>query len=173
MKRLSIILLIIFISGCASTQKMSVNNESDTNMGIIDESFNPANLDDDEIIIKRKKTKTESSSNYDMTVLDYADNMVNSDEEISGYRVQICAVADEIKARDIQRDAILKFMENVYLIYDSPYYKVRVGDCVNRFEADLLQKSAVEKGFDDAWVVKTKVKPSSPKESKSEENEVE
>ena len=159
MKRFVIIILLILISGCATTQRATKEEgKPDETMAAIDESFNPATLDDDEITIKKKES-SESASNYDLSTLDYTDTIEDPDKELSGYRVQICAVSDENKAREIQRDAILKFVDQVYLIYDSPYYKVRVGNCVTRFEADLLQRTAVEKGFEDAWVVRTKVKP--------------
>ncbi|MBN1154283.1 SPOR domain-containing protein [candidate division KSB1 bacterium] len=162
MRHYVIIILLLFIGGCATTQKVTKEEaESDAKMSAIDESFNPAVLEDDEITINRKETE-ESSSNFDMSALDISDETEKPDKNVPGYRVQICAVADEMKAREIQQDAILKFLENVYLTFDSPYYKVRVGDCITRFEADMLQHSAIEKGFEDAWVVKTTVR-SQPK----------
>ncbi|NOZ57631.1 MAG: SPOR domain-containing protein, partial [Calditrichaeota bacterium] len=77
---------------------------------------------------------------------------------VLGYRVQICATPDEQEARSYLHEAILKFPDQgVYLTFDSPYYKVRVGDCKSRFEAEELQKLVQKNGFPDAWVVRTKV----------------
>lgn len=167
MKNLNVILLnfimLMLILNCSSSQKMTSveksKNESDTNTGIINEFFDPLILDEDEL----KWTKTisiESKSDQINSVLSRTDANEQVSEVITGYRVQICAVSDEEKARQIQRDAILKFVsDEVYLIYDTPYYKVRVGNCTTRLEADQLQQLAAQNGFDDAWVVRTKVKP--------------
>jgi len=166
MKKLNAILLtfivLMLILNCSSSQKMTSRDkskgDSETNTGIINEFFDPLILDEDEL----KWTKTisiESKSDQINNVLSRTDANEQVSEAIPGYRVQICAVSDEEKARQIQRDAILKFVtEEVYLIYDTPYYKVRVGNCVTRLEADQLQQLATQNGFDDAWVVRTKVK---------------
>jgi hypothetical protein len=78
-------------------------------------------------------------------------------EEIQGYRVQLIATRDEEEARSVKRDALISFDERVYLVYDNPYYKVRIGDCLSRYEADTLQEKAVQKSFVEAWVVRTTV----------------
>jgi hypothetical protein len=51
------------------------------------------------------------------------------------------------------------FPGEVYLQYDAPYYKVRVGNCLTRREGDLLQERAVRRGYRDAWVVRSLVSP--------------
>lgn len=157
-KKLGFILLILMIVGCASQKSV---RKDDTippvkdNDITIDESFDPTGLKEEEIQIKKSRS-TEAKSNFDSSILNKTETL---QDNAQGYRVQICAVSDEFQARDIQKEAILKFNEKVYLIYDSPYYKVRVGNCTTRYDADQLQKLAEEKGFADSWVVKTKVKP--------------
>lgn len=140
---------------------LSENEKSkgeETNTGIVNEFFDPLILNEEDLNV-RKTISIESQSDR----LDEGISKENFDyqepELVSGYRVQICAVSEEARAKQVQRDAILKFFnEEIYLIYDSPYYKVRVGNCLTRFEADKLQQLAVEKGFDDAWVVRTNIK---------------
>jgi hypothetical protein len=78
-------------------------------------------------------------------------------DEVQGYRVQLIATRDEEEARSVRRDALLSFDERVYLVYDNPYYKVRAGDCLSRYEADVLQEKAVQMGYAEAWVVRTTV----------------
>ena len=75
----------------------------------------------------------------------------------TGYRVQLISTRDGEEARAVKRDAVLSFEENVYVAFDNPYYKVRIGDCNSRFAAEILQEKAVEKGFVEAWVVRTQV----------------
>jgi len=78
---------------------------------------------------------------------------------VLGYRVQIISTPFEEVAREVRNEALLKFEEPVYMVFDAPYYKVRIGDCVSRFDAEELQQKAIEKGFAQAWVVRTMVTP--------------
>jgi hypothetical protein len=135
------------------------SKDEEKTTGIVNEFFDPLILNDDDLKVK-KTISIESKSDQVEQNLSRPDTSYQKPETAPGYRVQICAVSDEDRARQIQRDAILKFInEEVYLIYDTPYYKVRVGNCLTRYEADQLQQLAVEKGFDDAWVVRTNITP--------------
>ncbi|MBD3288368.1 hypothetical protein GF337_06150, partial [candidate division KSB1 bacterium] len=167
-KKLAAILLIFILSSCASNKQMKRDRASDSGkMGYINENFDPLILNDYELKIKQKQ-ETEAKSDVDDSILDNISISTDRAAEVTGYRVQICAVPNEETAREIQREAILKMNENIYLIYDSPYYKVRIGDCTSRFEADKLQQLAISKGFDQAWVVKTRVK-ANPREISDEQ----
>ncbi|MBN1351859.1 SPOR domain-containing protein [candidate division KSB1 bacterium] len=158
-------------------------DKANTTAGKILEDFNPQSLRDEEINIKelelKAKRKADETSHQTTSTKPQIQDSKNSElptnelfgdekndslstlpqkrEMVWGWRVQICAFRNELDARSVQREALLKFEDQVYLTYDSPYYKVRIGDCLSRYEADDLQQIAIEKGFDDAWVVKTKV----------------
>jgi hypothetical protein len=150
-----IIFFVIFSTmSCASKKELQKPGETDLP---INEDFDPLALEDDDIIIPERK-QTEARSEFDERIFERIESDTTAEAElVSGYRVQICAFSDERAAREIRKEAILKFNQEVYLTYDSPYYKVRIGDCLSRFEADNLQQLAIEKGFKDAWVVRTKV----------------
>jgi SPOR domain len=73
---------------------------------------------------------------------------------IPGFRVQIGstqnlseAIAERAKAETILADY------NVYIIYDSPYYKVRAGDFRARYDASQAAGFISDHGFSAAWVV--------------------
>lgn len=155
-----LLLSIILLFSCVSTTTMIPEEESKDeakDTGIVNEFFDPLILEDEELNI-RKTVSIESKSDKVEETITQSISEDQKPEVTTGFRVQICAVLDEDRAKQIQRDAILKFIdEDVYLIYDSPYYKVRVGNCPTRFEADKLQQLAVEKGFEDAWVVRTNI----------------
>ncbi len=55
---------------------------------------------------------------------------------IDGYRIQIYSGLNRIDANQV-KSKFLKYFPDIktYLIYQSPYYKVRVGDFHNRVEA--------------------------------------
>jgi len=77
--------------------------------------------------------------------------------QVPGFRIQLIATRDEMEARQARTDALLNFSENVYMLYDNPYYKLRLGDCRSHAEADSLHQKAIDKGFVNAWIVATTV----------------
>jgi hypothetical protein len=77
--------------------------------------------------------------------------------EMPGFRVQIFVGGDEFEARQMEEQALMSFDESVYLIFDSPNYKIRIGDCKTRTEANELRQRAVGSGYKDAWVVQCKI----------------
>lgn len=75
-----------------------------------------------------------------------------------GYRVQIFASSDRTKAESAAAEARQRFSEPVYIEFETPLYKVRVGDCATRHEADLLKEKAGTQGYDGAWVAESQVR---------------
>ena len=47
--------------------------------------------------------------------------------------------------------------EQIYIIFELPNYKLRVGNFVNRKEAESFQKKIVRLGYRTAWVVPTMI----------------
>lgn len=76
---------------------------------------------------------------------------------VIGYRVQLVQTSDKAEAEAFRDEANLKFKQNVYFLFEAPYYKVRVGDFLEIEQADVLQKIAVQKGFQNAWLVRGRV----------------
>jgi len=75
-----------------------------------------------------------------------------------GYRVQIFASSDRNRAESAAAEARQRFAEPVYIEFEAPLYKVRVGDCATRHEADTLKERAGAQGYDGAWVAETQVR---------------
>ncbi len=77
-----------------------------------------------------------------------------------GYRVQIFASATQEGAERVAAEARFKFTEPVYVEYEPhPFapYKVRVGDFLNKSDAEVLRNRARMMGYSDAWIVQTEV----------------
>jgi len=74
-----------------------------------------------------------------------------------GYRVQVLAT------RYIERaDSLAIIMKNtindsVYVDFEAPNYKVRVGDFIDRASAESLQQDLVQMGYNSAWVLRTRI----------------
>lgn len=76
---------------------------------------------------------------------------------VNGYRVQIIATRSSTKADDLKAALIQKTSLPVYISFESPNYKVRVGNYLTRKEADKAQKTIRSLGYKTAWVVQSRV----------------
>lgn len=73
-----------------------------------------------------------------------------------GWRVQILASSSMVNAEELAQRARGRFTEGVYVEYEPPLYKVRVGDFMTKAAAKQMVTRAQAEGF-DAWVVETLV----------------
>jgi hypothetical protein len=78
---------------------------------------------------------------------------------VYGFRVQIFASSTQKNASRVADDARSSFGGKVYVEHVAPYYKVRVGDCLTKGEADMLKNKALSIGFRGAFVVETMISP--------------
>lgn len=75
-------------------------------------------------------------------------------DTIAGFRVQIGSTQDLSEAIDERAEAeTLLNGYNVYIVYDSPYYKVRAGDFRARYDATQAANYITTHGFTGAWIV--------------------
>jgi cell division protein FtsN len=79
-------------------------------------------------------------------------------ETIRGFRVQVFQSTNIEQANQVKNDiSLLLGDEEIYMHYDPPYYKVRVGDFSTRPDATKMVNLLAEKGYKDAWVVPDRV----------------
>ncbi|MBO8131565.1 MAG: SPOR domain-containing protein [Candidatus Marinimicrobia bacterium] len=78
--------------------------------------------------------------------------------ETVGYKVQVFSADDFYLADSLFRYCKELFPnEEVEKVFNSPYYKIRVGNCLTREEAERLLKIAIESGLKDAWIIRTRI----------------
>lgn len=151
-----LVLSFSFFVSCATTTKStrpSSKTEAISDFDKMREDFDPLTLNDEDI-------KFEEAENISPTIEEEIlnpDRITLKDSLVTGYRVQLIQTTDPEEAKNVERDAILRFDVDVYRIFDPPFYKVRIGDFINWYDAEELQKLALKKGFKEAWVVRTKV----------------
>jgi cell division septation protein DedD len=73
-----------------------------------------------------------------------------------GWRVQIFASSSMVNADELARKARGVFTEPVYVEYEPPLYKVRVGDFLAKDDARHMMNRAKAENF-DAWIVESLV----------------
>jgi len=120
------------------------------------EDFDPMTLKAPAFRIARKQVTRKSDT---LTVTPSNSTQVDTSwQTVAGYQVQLLQTEDAKLARSTVREAILALNVDVETIYEAPYYKIRAGRFVNRYDAEQLQNLATEKGYANCWVVRTQVK---------------
>ena len=166
---LTTVIAVLLVAGCAAHKPTPKPTE---NQAPLREDLDVASLGIEKIPVPHRKTGAEQAGSSGRLEAAQDTLQQSASQLVLGYRVQICATPDEQEARSYLHEALLKFPDRgVYLTFDSPYYKVRVGDCKSRYEAEELQKLVQKNGFPDAWVVRTKVYANPEAAKKAEEPE--
>ena len=148
---------ILFLAlGCSSTKEVVIDETPLPETYQYDESFDPLSLEDDDIII---------AGEDETTVIDQQQSTTNEEEdvklkEITGFRVQIFATKDIETASLFELEASERFGHldhKIYLIFETPLYKIRVGDCKERTQAEELKELATQYGYRESFIVKSKI----------------
>jgi hypothetical protein len=86
------------------------------------------------------------------------DSTVVREEILQGFRIQIFSSANIDESTKIKANAQPKLpQDSVYVVYDPPVYKVRIGDFISRYEAGIKLPLVVEQGYPDAWIVPDRI----------------
>jgi len=161
-----LILSILLISGCASSERSSTNqNQSDDN-STTEQIPNDSERDLSEKMIL---SLSDSYSAFDNEIpQEFKEIKKKEDVEADltrGYRIQIysgqnVSDADTIAStfRAWSDTTITGYQAETYTFFKTPYYRVHVGDFHNRDKA-LNYSKLVKRLFRDAWVVYDTVDP--------------
>tara|TARA_B100000424_G_scaffold270499_1_gene269994 strand:- start:2513 stop:2968 length:456 start_codon:yes stop_codon:yes gene_type:complete len=79
--------------------------------------------------------------------------------EIEGFRVQVFATLNRKKVDELQETLLLKYEEKSYIIFEAPNYKLRMGDFLDRKNAENLRKRLAANGYPSSWIVRTRIQP--------------
>ncbi len=77
---------------------------------------------------------------------------------IQGFRVQLISSQDVSQAEAVEMKAIELFGDDVYLVFEYPNYKVRVGNFIDIKEAGTTESKARRNGFPRAWTVPSEIR---------------
>ena len=92
-------------------------------------------------------------SNQDSTSLDSASIIVE------GFRIQLFATRDRFNAEKFQIDFGKTYDKKIYVIFEAPNYKVRIGNFIDRNRAEKVRSEFSKKGYPSAWIIRTKIEP--------------
>ena len=163
-------LLVLCAFGCAGFRATKAHPA-------LQEEFDPEVLNDDDISVRPDLPPLASSSMASDPAPGEADtrptaapDTATSDSEalVPGYRVQIATTLKQETAERLREEVSSRLDVRAYVEYApeiSPFYKIRVGDCTTKEDAEGLRKRAedagykVSRGYPAPFWVETKVWP--------------
>lgn len=154
---LQFVVLALLVNGCATSKlgwKPQPGGETQPDTPRYVEDFDPKTLHGQELLITRTldESETEAASKTAKPAV-----QANADEAqgtVMGYRVQLKAGKNEAAIIEEKQKAMMKFNVPVYVEFDTPQYKLRIGDCLTEHEANLLRDRARRNGYVEAWRVR-------------------
>ncbi|HIC38855.1 MAG TPA: SPOR domain-containing protein [Candidatus Marinimicrobia bacterium] len=76
-----------------------------------------------------------------------------------GFRVQVLASKSMTRADSLSELLNTSLKDSAYVVYETPNYKVRIGDYVVREDADKMRQKLQNMGYRSAWVIRTRITP--------------
>jgi hypothetical protein len=145
-------------SGATSTsaekQKIPGRRDRVAPLAEYEATLNPAEYDQDVEAIKKKHDDIRPPQSVEILL----DTASVADEIVQGFRIQIVSSPNIDDANAARESAIERFLaDSIYILFDPPVYKVRVGDFLTRFEANSRLQDFLEAGYRDAWIVPDRV----------------
>ncbi|MGD0037359.1 MAG: SPOR domain-containing protein [Bacteroidota bacterium] len=158
---LGIILLATLVVGCTSSKpflteekaKSEQIKEKKLPLSEYETTLNPIEYD------KEIEQKVRSDGQKEQNTLEIPkDSVIVQEEAVQGFRIQIFSSSNVDEITLIKNLALEKFVgDSIYVVYDAPVYKVRIGDFINRYEANQRLPEFVEKGYRNAWIVPDRI----------------
>ena len=162
----SITYLALFVLSCSLISKEVAHSEFSNDF--LPVNYSKQQIDGDKIITLKEKTdlpelfKTKSAIKQEVR----SDSTV---QEINGYRVQVFKSEEMIDSKNMESMYIEMFgEEEVKLIFEQPFYKIRIGNLRDREEGENFQEILKQRGIRNTILVPDLVKVLMP--VKKEEN---
>lgn len=117
-------------------------------------TLRPSDFDEEVEIVQKAHAQATGGVPIDIP----ADSTSVEVEVVQGFRVQLFASSSIDEATAAKMTAEEKALrDSIYVVYDPPVYKVRIGDYPTRLEANQKLARLVNLGYPDAWVVADRI----------------
>jgi hypothetical protein len=153
-------MFVLILAGCGPSQetlqpasKSGKPKEMKAPLAAYEETLNPALYDEDVDIVK--KSHAEQKERMELEIK--PDSTGVEEEIVQGFRIQVFASPSIDEAASMKNSVEIMVDDSVYVVYDPPVYKVRIGNYLTRLDANKMLSFLLERGFPDAWVVADRV----------------
>ena len=150
------ILLAIILYACGGTTSQVIKQTAVLgSSSSVREEFDPQTLNDDDFLLQP------TSSTHVFDIPDPVQSQVTNRRTTAsrGYRVQVSAVLDRVRAQSIKSRSEQLLKQRVYVNYDerTRLYKLHVGNCRTATEAETLRRDIKTKGYPEAFIVRSSI----------------
>jgi hypothetical protein len=119
---------------------------------VFESTFQPSRYDEEVEVVEQRLGERGAQPD------ERRDSVKVEEEVLQGFRIQIFA-SPRIDEATLAKQAAAQLIttDSLYIVFDPPVYKVRVGDYPTRLEANRALASIVQKGYPDAWIVTDRI----------------
>ncbi len=159
----------IFIWGCAPREVVKEEEDDPLTDALIEyeQEFDPSEYNAPFVI----QQDDEDDSTLEPERIPQPDREEpDTPDYMQGFRIQLYSTSDMEAAQEVLQVADSIFTDHwIYIVYEVPFYKVRLGDFETRFQANRTLANVVHEGFRDAWIVPDRVVKDPPEKILEEE----
>jgi len=83
-----------------------------------------------------------------------------------GYRLQIFESSSVEETNRTLRKLERSLKDSVYMVFEAPLYKLRLGNFVTKKEAEKQKENLNKKGYKNIWIVRSRIEQSSKIQNK-------
>ncbi len=153
----------LFLLACSSSKESSENESlpkppvaqgQKAPLATFESTFRPSEYDEDVGAGEQRLADHRTQPDSDAS----SDSMKVEEEILLGFRIQIF-VSQSIDEANRARHSAAQLItaDSLYVVYDPPVYKVRVGNYRTQSDANSALTSIVQKGYPDAWIVTDRI----------------
>ncbi|RKZ34383.1 hypothetical protein DRQ33_02305 [bacterium] len=144
----------MIFSGCAYFQQQSGNNDNQLFRYTI-----PEPADEIPSSVVKSKEPPEQKKSEEKNVSDLVSGEYKKTGRLRGwgYKIQIFSTLQQDEAEKVAQEIGEKLDEKVYIEFNPPYYKVRIGNCSNSDDAEELLAQIKKLGYPNAWIVRARI----------------
>jgi hypothetical protein len=150
-----LLIALILIPACSTREVVREEAEARAaeELNEYEKSFDPAEYNDPFILEQEPSRQPDRESGRFPEL-----ELPEEQDFIQGFRIQLYSSADMEAAQEVYNFADSLFNELwIYVVYEVPFYKIRLGDFQTRPQANKILTEVMRKGFRDAWVVPDRV----------------
>lgn len=161
-------LILILLPGCSSSTGSRYDSENSEKVASPTEKNNiPADETKNgkfdmtpyhstfEFKVKEKKSSGDIWYGYDSTTLPGVEKIII---DKAGYRVEVYSTDNLEEANNLRSELRFRLKQNVYIIFDPPFYRIRTGDYLDRGSAENQSFKLKQLGYQESRVVSDSIK---------------